>query len=186
MLCCHFWLVPTRQKVWQGAGCYAGASRALGLKKTRRTLWTTNSLSVASLRRVNPEADLALRREALERSSSCTSICRSCWHLRHSCSRMSPLTAGCKGGLQGGVGGAQSAPRSSTNNANRSRLCLPCCRHSLVIAFFLRGIRNPSNDWLCLCCVCVDWAQYIFLIAQTLIKYHISQVMVTHSGPKKC
>ena len=93
---------------------------------------------MASLRRVNPEADLALRREALERSSSCTSICRSCWHLRHSCSRMSPLTAGCKGGLQGGVGGAKSAPRSPTNKryTGLTGLASACCW--LCCACFLR------------------------------------------------
>ena len=55
--------------------------------------FTTNSLSEASLNRVSPEADLALRRDALERSS-CKRISRSCLHLRHSCSRMSRLTAG--------------------------------------------------------------------------------------------
>ena len=112
---------------------------------------TTNSLSGASRSRVSPEADLALRREALERSS-CNRISRSCWHLRHSCSRMSPLTAGL--GRTAGRGGwgqeRSSKPDQQTLHwANRScqRLLLALlCLLSKDLLNCFANLTDVSGD----------------------------------------
>ena len=138
ILCCHFWLVVPQTKALSDRWLPCKGSSHTMAAEMRQTFGTTNSLSEASRSRVSPEADLALRRDALDRSS-CKRISRSCWHLRHSCSRMSPpLTAGLvRTAGRGGWGQERSSkPDQQTLHwANRSCQRSSFTAGSAVLAF---------------------------------------------------